>query len=120
MVFGEIAEEGFENLLLLFREIRSVVEFMDVGHVGKELVSISHVLVYVVEIAYEHSTPVVEVVERLVFACYLDEAFIQVADQLYGVSHFCLGILAEEFADGEVVWRPHGLAGTSIEFFVEK
>ena len=90
MLVGEVAEEALDQLPLLGREIRHVVEFVDVAQIGKHAVGGAHVLVEIVEVGEQQLSPAVEVVERLVNARTLGEALVEFADEQDGVGHLQL------------------------------
>ena len=50
MIVGEVTEELPENALLFVGEIVDTIQLMQVAQVGKHLISIGHVLVYIIEI----------------------------------------------------------------------
>ena len=79
LVLAEVAEEEFECLHLLRRQIRHVVEFVQVAQVAEHLRCVGHVLVDVVEVGQHHLSPSVEVVECLVALCHFYICLIQVA-----------------------------------------
>ena len=120
VVVGEIAEKLAKYGFLFVRQVRQVVQFVDVPDVGKHLVGIGHVLVYVVEVGQQQLSPAVEVVKGLVDACHPDETFIQVAYQLYLVAHGSCGVVAEQLADGHVGRAPHGSPGLSGQALAEE
>ena len=110
VLFGEVAEEVFQELALLIGKVAEVVELMDVAQVGKDTVGIGHILVDVVEVADEQLSPAVELVERLVRTRMQAERLVQVANQLDGVANRQRRLLAEQFADGDIGRTPKRLA----------
>ena len=87
MVCSEVAEKLSQYTLLFLREIRQIVEFVDITDISKQLISISHVFIDIVEIGYKQLSPAEEMVKSLVNACLRDKALVEVADKLYGISH---------------------------------
>ena len=69
MVCREVAEETTKHLALLFSEKAVVIHFVQIAQIGKDTVSISHLLVNVVEVIEQQLSPTIEMVECLVDAC---------------------------------------------------
>ena len=120
VVVGEIAEESFQDALLLLAQIGHVVELVQVAQIGKHLVGIGHVLVYIVEVGQQQLPPAVEVVECLVDARLSREALVQFAHQLDGVGHYALRVVAEQVTDGDIGRAPHGLASLARNMFTQE
>ena len=119
-VVAEVGEEALQHLFLLVVEIRYVVELVNVLKVAEYAVGVCHVLVDVVEVGKQQLSPAVEVVERLVDARTLRERLVYVADELYRVGWFEVGMLAEEVADSDVGWAPYGLTRNTCKVLVEE
>ena len=120
VVVREVTEEFSEHLFLCVSEIADVIQFVNVAQVGKHLVGIGHVLVYVVEVSEQQLSPSVEVVEGLVDARLAYERLVQQAYQLYGVADDTVGVLPEQVADGDVGRTPDGLVHHLGEVLVEE
>ena len=120
VVFREIAEEALYYLALLVGEVGDVVELVDVAQVGKHAVGVGHVLVDVIEIAEQQLPPAVELVQRLGRAGLKTERLVEIADLLDGVGYLKRGLLAEQFADGDIRGAPQGLACLTGQVLVEK
>ena len=120
LVMTEVGKESFQQFALLISKIRQVVKLVYVLKVAEYLVGISHILVYVIKVGQQQLSPTIEVVERLVNARTLYKRLMQVAHQLYGVAHYILRVLAEEFADGSICRTPHRLASHTCHIFVHE
>ena len=66
MVIREITEELLDDSSLLVGQIADIVQFVQVTEIGKNPVSICHVLVDIVKVGEEQLPPAVEVVKGLV------------------------------------------------------
>ena len=120
VVGGKVAEESANHIALFVREIRYIVEFVNIAQIGKHLVGRGHVLIEVVEVGQEQLSPTVEVVERLVDARTLGEAFVELAHQEDGIGHLEARVTAEEVADGDVGGAPDGASCQTGEVLVEE
>ena len=87
MIVGEITEELPENALLFVGEIVYTIQLMQVAQVGKHLISISHVLVYIIEIGQQQLSPAIEMVERLLDTGAMDEALVELTNELHRIAH---------------------------------
>ena len=79
LVLAEIAEEQFQRLHLFFRQIRHVVEFVQVAQIAEHLRRVGHVLVDVVEVGKHYLSPTIEMVECFVAFCHFGVCLIEVA-----------------------------------------
>ena len=120
MIVGEVAEELSDDVPLLGGEEGTVVEFVNVAHVGKDTLGRRHVLVDIVEVAQQQLSPAVEVVEGLVDACTFHKTTVQVADEFDGVGHGEVGMTAEEVADRDIGRTPQGLCCETGQMLVEE
>ena len=78
-------------------------------------------LVHIVEVAEHELAPSVELVERLVGVLhYFEVNFVQFADEHDVVGNLQVGLLAEEFADGDVLRTPYGCGADVLQGFVEE
>jgi hypothetical protein len=120
VVIAEVAEEAAQDITLLISEIGHVVEFVEVAEIGKDTVGRCHILVYVIEVGHKDLPPSIEMVEGLVNACTLCEAFMKVADQLDRIGHMEAAVLPEEFTDGNICRTPDGPPRQPCEIFIKK
>ena len=120
VIGGEVAKEATNHIALFVREIRHIVEFVDIAQIGKHLIGGRHVFIEVVEVGQEQLSPAVEVVEALVDARTLGEALVELADQQDGVGHLEARVTTEEVADGDIGGTPHGATCQTGEVLVEE
>ena len=120
VIGGKVAEEAANHIALFVSEIRHIVELVDIAQIGKHLIGRGHVLIEVVEVGQEQLSPTIEVVERLVDARTLGEAFVELAHQEDGIGHLEARVTAEEVADGDVGRTPDGAPSQTGEVLVEE
>ena len=108
VVGGKVAKEATNHIALFVREIRYIVELVDIAQIGKHLIGRGHVFIEVVEVGQEQLSPTIEVVERFVDARTLGEAFVELAHQEDGIGHLETRVTSEEVADGDVGGAPDG------------
>ena len=53
MSVGEVAEELLQYLALLLRQVRVIIELMQVADVGKHFLGIGHILVDIIEVGQQ-------------------------------------------------------------------
>ena len=106
MIVGEVTEELPENALLLVGEIVDTIQLMQVAQVGKHLIGIGHVLVYIIEIGQQQLSPAIEMVERLLDTSALDETLVELANELHRVAYHQIRLLTVQVADGDIRRTP--------------
>ena len=118
---GEVVEELADCLFLfILHEVEALGHVVEVFQVAEKRIGICHILVGVVEVAYHHFAPEIEVVKRLVAARDLNVRSVEVAHQLHRIADEKARRLSEQFADAQVGRRPEWLLRFFGEVFVEK
>ena len=109
------------GLRLLFVQIVGRVhDVLQVFQVAEEIFGLYHILVHIIEIAYQEFTPKVEVVQRLRALGLLTKHFVELAHQTNRVSVLQRRHAFEEVADADVCGRPQRTVALCGQVFVEE
>lgn len=109
---GEVMEKLADGFFLaFFQKIVVICGGVQIPEVAEQSVRIGQILVGIIEIADQHLTPEIKVVQRFLASGCFAEHPVKVAYELDGISHLQAGRLAEEFADADIGGRPDGTVG---------